>query len=157
MKRIGKRIGFACVGLALSLTSIVGCTSEANKASLNTSTAADNFEIPRKITYFNLMSNEVIWEKTGYCSLGNADGNGQRSITCKEENKEGKEVYTKDMFSTGQLVSYTVEQLEPAAVSGARTEIIFRPNTLIPDVTIDNSTKVTTPNLESLQGLPTGE
>lgn len=149
MNRVIKVVVLSFLGLSL-----ISCTTEADKASLNTSTAADNFEIPRKITYFNLMSNQVIWEKTGYCSLGNADTSGQRSITCKEKNKEGKEVYTKDMFSNGPLVSYTVEQMEPAAVSGARSEIIFRPNTLIPSVTIDNST---TPALESLQELPSGE
>ena len=79
-----KRITLALVLFAVLLT---GC-SQADTASRNLSSAADNFEVVRRIVFYNGITGEYILTIEGLCSLGNYDdlvrfpllvGQGQRS------------------------------------------------------------------------------
>jgi len=57
--------------LALGFT---GCT-DADIASKNLSKAADNFEIDRRIVFYNGITGDYMLELIGKCSLGNYDKN----------------------------------------------------------------------------------
>lgn len=109
-----------------------GCEKEADVASKNLSTAADQFEIDRRIVFYNGITDTYMLVIEGRCALGNHDVPGELTITCKT----GPNVYKKHFLGLSDNVTYFVEQLEPAAVSGYRYRVTFNPSAIIPDIEI---------------------
>jgi len=130
MKRIN--IIFALV-LALGFALLAACDSQADKASENLSTAADNFEVQRRIVFYNGITDTYMLTIEGRCSLGNNDRVGQLTVTCKIASEQ----FSKHFLGLSDNVTYFVEQLKPIDVSTYRTRIIFRPATIIPDIEVD--------------------
>lgn len=118
------------LGLGLLAMVLAGCSSEADVASHNVSKAADQFEIDRRIVFFNGITDSYLLQIEGRCSLGNYDGAGQRTVTCKT----GEGQYKKHFVGLSDNVSYFVEQLAPADVDVYRYRVIFRPTQIVPDV-----------------------
>lgn len=114
---------------ALVALALTGC-SQADVASRNTSKAADNFEIERRIVFFNGITDNYLLEIRGLCSLGNFDDIKELSVTCKT----GPNTYKKHFLGLSDNVSYFVEQLRPARASGYHYRVMFRPETIVPDV-----------------------
>lgn len=110
----------------------VACDSEANVASYNTSQAADNFEIQRRVVFFNGITDTYLLSIEGLCSLGNNDPQYRLSVTCKV----GPGTYKKHFLGLSDNVSYFVEQLEPAKIDSWHYKVIFRPSTILPDIDI---------------------
>lgn len=117
------------IALMLCLT-LVGCSSDADVASHNLSKAADQFEILRRVVFYNGITGDYILTVEGFCSLGNDDDEGELSITCKL----GPEEFKKHFLGLSDNVTYFVEQLESANVSTDHYKVIFKPDTIIPDV-----------------------
>ena len=110
-----------------------GCLdSDANVASRNLSTAADQFEITRRVVFYNGITGDYMLTIEGRCSLGNNDPSRQLTITCKTGNKS----YKKHFLGLSDNVTYFVEQLEGEDVSTYRYKVIFKPTTIIPDIDI---------------------
>ncbi len=79
--------------LMASITATValaGCT-DADVASRNLSKAADQFEVNRRVVFYNGITGDYILSIEGLCSLGNKDTDGRLSVTCKT----GAETYKK--------------------------------------------------------------
>jgi hypothetical protein len=123
--------------LLLVLVSVLilvsGCSYEANVASENLSKAADQFEIVRRIVFYNGITDEYILVIEGYCSLGNFDDEGELTVTCKRGPKD----YYKHFLGLSDNVTYFAEQIEGSETSGYYHRVIFRPTTVIPDMEID--------------------
>ena len=116
--------------LALALTfGLVAC-NEADVASQNLSTAADNFQIERRIVFYNGITDTYMLTIEGLCSLGNADKDGQLTVTCKTSATE----YKKHFLGLSDNVTYFVEQVEPAKVDGYHYKVVFRPAQIVPDI-----------------------
>ena len=126
MKRLTVIIAAA---LALGLAA-AACSSDADVASENLSKAADQFEIARRIVFYNGITGDYMLEIDGYCSLGNHDEPGELSVTCKVA--EGS--YKKHFLGLSDNVTYFVEQIDPAMVSTDHYRVIFKPTTIVPDV-----------------------
>jgi hypothetical protein len=118
--------------LLASVLTLTAC-NEADVASSNLSTAADNFEIARRVVFYNGITDTYMLTVEGYCSLGNHDSDGQLSITCKL----GPTEYKKHFLGLSDNVTYFVEQLESGKVSGNHYRVVFRPQEIIPDIDID--------------------
>lgn len=131
MSRV-KRLLALVAALALALTA---CSSEADVASANLSTAADQFEIARRVVFFNGITDTYLLTIEGLCSLGNHDPDGELSVTCKV----GPSEYKKHFLGLSDNVSYFVEQLDAATVSGYHYRVIFRPETIVPTFELDTS------------------
>lgn len=116
----------------LVLASIVlsACVSEADVASQNTSKAADQFEIMRRIVFYNGITGDYILVIEGLCSLGNYDPAGSLSVVCKTSATE----YKKHFLGLSDNVTYFAEQLEPAKVDVYHYRVIFRPSVIVPDI-----------------------
>jgi hypothetical protein len=71
----------------------------------------------------------------GRCSIGNNDKDGQVSITCKT----GEDAYKKHFLGLSDNVTYFVEQLDSADVSTYHYRVMFRPQTIVPDVDFQGS------------------
>ena len=100
--------------LILAASAVIsGCSSDANVASYNISKAADQFEINRRVIFYNGITGEYILAIEGYCSLGNSDKAGQLSVTCKT----GPSDFKKHFLGLSDNVTYFAEQIEPAKAS----------------------------------------
>lgn len=117
-------LGLTAVGF------LTACQKPADVASRNLSTAADNFEIQRRIIFYNGITDTYMLNIEGRCSLGNSDSAGQLTVTCRT----GANEYKKHFLGLSDNVTYFVEQLESANVSEYHYEVMFRPQTIIPDV-----------------------
>ena len=94
--------------------------------------AADEFEINRRFVFYNGITGDYILTIEGLCSLGNDRTANEISVTCKTGNK----TYKKHLLGISNNVTFFVEQLEPANVSGYNYKVIFKPLSIIPDVEI---------------------
>lgn len=119
------------IGLVLAAV-LTGCASSADVASQNLSRAADQFEIVRRIVFYNGVTGEYILTVEGRCSLGNFDGPGELSVTCKS----GHDQYKKHFLGLSDNVTYFAEQIDAKNVSEDHYRVIFKPSVIVPDVEI---------------------
>lgn len=121
--------------LALSLLllgALAGCQSDADVVSANVSKAADNFEVLRRVVFYNGITGEYMLSIEGFCSLGNHDDPGELTVTCEI----GKGQYKKHFLGLSDNVTYFVEQLDSANVSKDHYRVVFKPTTILPDIDI---------------------
>jgi len=123
-----KRVLIAC----LAALSLAACAKPADVASENLSTAADNFQVPRRIVFFNGITDKYLLTIEGLCSLGNNDSAGQLTVTCKTDKG-----YRKHFLGLSDNVSFFVEQVTDEAVSTYRYQVIFNPASIIPDIRLN--------------------
>lgn len=112
------------------------CTkTKADVASANLSKAAEQFEINRRIVFFNGITDKYLLTVEGRCSVETAQSalGGSLEVTCKV----GPNQYKKHFLGLSDNVSYFVEQTDSANVSEYHYRVIFRPDTIIPDVELD--------------------
>lgn len=112
--------------LALAGLGLVGCVSDAGKASQNLSTAADNFEVQRMIVGINGITDEVLFSVEGRCSMTR---DGDLVVTCKH----GENDYRKHYLGLSDNVTYVSTQLEGVDVSVYHTRIILKPQNILPE------------------------
>lgn len=117
--------------LSMLITMGAGCVfdSDANVASHNLSKAADQFEINRRIVFYNGINGEYMLTIEGFCSLGNYDSLKELTVTCKISNE-----YKKHFLGLSDNVTYFVEQIDSANVSKDHYKVIFKPSVIIPDI-----------------------
>lgn len=112
----------------------VGCTStDADMASQNLSIAAEQFEIDRRVVFFNGITDTYLLSIEGRCSI--EDQVNQLEVTCKVSENGFK----KHFLGLSDNVSYFVEQLESADVSVYHYRVIFKPQTIIPDIDLETA------------------
>jgi hypothetical protein len=116
--------------LMLASTAILAACNPADVASSNLSKAADNFEIDRRIVFYNGITDTYMLTIEGRCSLGNFDKAGQLTVTCMT----GPDAFKKHFLGLSDNVTYFVEQLETANVSTFHYRVTFRPQTILPDI-----------------------
>ena len=118
---------FACIVLlALLLAGLCGC-EEADRVSYNVGKEADNFNVSRRITVFNIRTDTVLMQMTGKMSLKNNDSN---ELVVLVEVEKG--VYQKHFIYLNEYTMYTVEDLNGTAVSPYAYELEFLPQELVP-------------------------
>lgn len=125
--------GYICV-LALVVLAVLlsGCGSDAQMASYNLSKAADNFQINRRIVFFNGITDSYLLSIEGRCSFEIEGGGSKVAVTCKT----GENSYKKHTLGLSDNVSFFSEQLAPAEVSVYRYKVVFRPSAIIPDIDV---------------------
>ena len=114
---------------------MAGCFSDADMASHNLSKAADQFEINRRVVFYNGITGGYMLSIEGLCSLGNNDTGGKVSITCKT----GPGAYKKHFLGLSDNVTYFIEQMEPVAANVYHYRVIFKPQSILPDLDFQGS------------------
>ena len=122
------------IAVAAAVCALAGCTSDADVASRNLSKAADQFEVTRRIVFYNGITGEYMLTIQGLCSMGNADHIGELSVTCKT----GPDEYKKHFLGLSDNVTYFVEQVSPSKGSPYQYRVIFKPLAIVPDIEIRN-------------------
>ncbi len=120
--------------LALGLT---GCERDASVASRNLSYAADMFEINRRIVFYNGITGDYILSVEGRCSIKKDRADVQLEVTCKT----GHDQFKKHFLGVSDNVTYFAEQLEPINVSVYHYRVVFKPQTILPDVDLRIDTR----------------
>ena len=120
------------IGGVLALVLLTGCDRSADVASRNLSEAADNFEIQRRIVFYNGITGQYILEIEGLCALGNGDNPKRLSVTCKTGARE----YKKHYLGLSDNVTFFAEQIEPAPASTYRYRVNFKPTVIVPDIRV---------------------
>ncbi|WP_111849519.1 beta-sandwich lipoprotein [Acinetobacter baumannii] len=117
-----------CVGLAAALM-FVGCSRDAQVASKNLSYAADNFQLDRRIVFYNGITGDYILTIEGKCSF-DAVSEKKVDVTCKTGDSEFK----KHSLGISDNVTYFSEQLTSKGVSTYHYKVAFKPQSIIPDI-----------------------
>ncbi|MBF6354225.1 hypothetical protein IU449_06665 [Nocardia higoensis] len=118
----------ATAALFAGVTALTGCSSDADVVSKNLSKESDQFKIDRRVVFFNGITDKYLLVIEGKCSI--KDENNQLEVTCKT----GDDEYKKHFLGLSDNVSYFVEQVEGATVSPYHYKVIFKPETIVPDV-----------------------
>ena len=114
---------------------VVGC-DDAQIASHNLSKAADNFEINRRIVFYNGITDSYVLAIEGRCSIYD-DGMGQLEVVCKKSDRE----YAKHFLGLSDNVTYFAEQLAMVDVSVYHYRVTFKPQVIVPDIDFRGSTE----------------
>lgn len=121
------------IAFVMSVGLLSGCDRPADVASRNLSLAADNFQIARRIVFYNGMTDSYMLVIEGMCSLGNDDKPRQRTVICKT----GPSEYKKHFLGLSDNVTYFAEQIAGENVSTYQYKVIFRPATILPSIGVD--------------------
>lgn len=127
-----KKAVFVMLVLVMALIAITGCT-DASVASANLSQAADMFEITRRVVFYNGITGEYILVVEGRCSIYSDTADNQLELTCKT----GPNEYKKHYLGLSDNVTYFAEQLESTPVDEYRYRVIFKPETILPDIDLE--------------------
>lgn len=115
---------------ALLLTSgLTACGSAADRANKNLSEAAENFEVPRRITGINGITDSVLFTVEGFCSY-ETNGNTYEAI-CLVDRASG-EVW-RTTLGKSDNVTMLVTQTGGTEVDLFRPRVIFRPESVVPN------------------------
>jgi len=110
------------------LFAMISCDTSANVASRNLSKAAEEFQIERRIVFYNGITDTYILSVEGRCSV--EFFTEKFTVTCKIGDGE----FVKHYLGRADNVFPFVEQLQTADVSTYRYKVIFKPTTIIPDI-----------------------
>jgi hypothetical protein len=108
---------------------LAGCDA-ANIASKNLSKAADNFEVPRRISVVNGITDKIVMRMEGFCSLTSSPTPGRMAVVCKMQDGD----FLKNFIDKSDNVFILTEQLQTINVSTFQYRVVFRPQSLIPDI-----------------------
>lgn len=120
---------FLAIAAVAGIATMAACVPAADVASTNLSRAADNFEIMRRVVFYNGITDAYILEVTGFCSIGNDNTETQFTITCKDATG-----FKKHFLGLSDNVTYFAEQVEAEDVSTFHTRVFWRPQAILPDI-----------------------
>lgn len=107
-----------------------GCVQESDRASQNVSIAAHNFEVKRRVVFYNGITGEYILTIEGLLSVTPEDK--KLSVIVKT----GPSQYKKHYLGVSDNVTWFCEQIESVPADPFHYRVVFRPTTIIPDVQV---------------------
>lgn len=125
MKKLTKLIP-----LIASAFLFTGCVQESERAAYNVSQAAHNFEVNRRVVFYNGITGEYILTIEGLLSVTTEDK--RLSVIVKT----GPEEYKKHYLGVSDNVTWFCEQIDSVKADPYHYRVIFRPATIIPNVEI---------------------
>lgn len=124
-----KLYSFLAAGLvALSLTAC----DDSEVATRNLIKAADNFEVNRRIVFYNGITDTYMLEIEGRCSIDLNQNNTAFNVICDVGNGN----YKRHTLVLSDNVTAFVEQIEPNKVSKNFYRVTFKPSTIIPNIDV---------------------
>jgi hypothetical protein len=116
----------------LSLGVFAGCgETNADKVNENIGQEAEKFNVQRQILFVNAITDKVLWQVEGRCSV---EQNGALPRNLEVICKHGPDDYKKHFLGLSDNVTWVSTQQEGIDVSEYRTKIIFRPESIVPDL-----------------------
>lgn len=125
MKRILLVSALIAAGLGLT-----ACVDDAQIATENLKKAADNFEVNRRVVFYNGITDTYILTVEGFCSMDLNSTGTAFNVICKT----GKNDYKRHTLVLADNVSAFVEQLDSVKVSAYHYRVTFKPQQIISDI-----------------------
>lgn len=107
---------------------LAGCNDDATVARRNMTKAADNFELMRRIVFYNVRLGQNVVTVEGKCSI--EYGSGRTEYICKV----GDDKYIRNFLSDSNDIVAIVEQMDSVPVNVYHFRRTFKPQTIIPDI-----------------------
>lgn len=117
----------------LIITLLAGCSTDADVASRNLSKAAEMFELERRIVFYDAIQGNYLLSIEGRCSVDVRSR--MLAVTCRT----GRDSYKKHYLGLSDNVTYVSEQLDPAKVNVYNYRVIFKPESLVPNIDLEAS------------------
>ncbi len=127
MKKI--KILLVCIIALFFIALLNGCDRESEKVSYNISKQADNFNVARRLTVFNMRTDKCLLQMTGKMSIQN-EGHDEISVIVEVDRDKG--IYQKHFVYLNDWTMYTIEDITGVQVSKYAYEIEFMPQSLVP-------------------------
>jgi hypothetical protein len=123
----------AMTGLMVMVLAVVlaGCAQESRRASYNVSQAARNFEVNRRVVFYNGITGEYILTIEGLLSVTPDD---RHSAWVSVIVKTGPAEYKKHYLGVSDNVTWFCEQIESVKADPFHYRVIFRPQTIVPNI-----------------------
>lgn len=115
---------------ALSVTVFTGC-SDASTVRANLETAEQNFQVYRRVVFYNGITGDYILTIEGMLAII-VDTDGDLVVTVKTEDGQ----YLKHYLGLSDNVTYFSEALAPNAVSSRQYKVIFKPSVIVPTIEV---------------------
>ena len=127
----------ATASVIVAATAVLsGCEDDAKIASRNVSKAADNFEVNRRIVFYNGITDKYMLTIEGACSIDTSTSGKTFTATCKT----GPNAYKKHFLGLSDNVTFVAEQTGPVDVSAYHYRVTFKPQAILPDFDLRGST-----------------
>ena len=118
--------------MSVAITAFMSsCMNDADVARYNLERSEQNFDIYRRVVFYNGITDNYILTIEGYVAII-VDTDGDIVVTVKTD--EGK--YLKHYLGLSDNVTYFSEQLIPKRVSVKNYKVIFKPSTIIPNIEV---------------------
>lgn len=112
----------------LALAMLAGCNDDATIAKHNMTKAADNFEVMRRVVFYNSILDKVVMVTEGKCSVD--AGALRTSVICKI----GEGRYVRNFYGKSDNTVYFVEQMKSVPVNVYHYRRTFKPQAILPDI-----------------------
>ncbi|HFU4330719.1 TPA: hypothetical protein ACGO9C_001315 [Streptococcus suis] len=113
---------------AATIGVLAGCSDHADVVRHNLSEEADNFNVVRKVTVLNAITNDVMFEMSGRMSIVADTTDNQLEILVETADEE----YQKHIIGLSDNVSYVVQDVKTKDISAYDYTINFNPKMWIP-------------------------
>nr|AXH01844.1 phage protein [Serratia marcescens] len=100
--------------------------------SKNLSTASDNFEVNRRVVFYNGITGDYMLSIEGLCSKDNSSTANTLGIVCKV----GPNQYKKHLLGLSDNVTFFIEQIDGVKASPYFYRVTFKPSVIAPDIDI---------------------
>ena len=124
-----KRISVIVLAIFALAILFAGCSNDATVARANLEKAEQNFEVNRRVVFYNGINGEYILTIEGKLALI-VDEDGDLVVTVKTDSGE----YLKHYLGLSDNVTYFSEALESSNVSASRYRVTFKPSVIIPTI-----------------------
>jgi hypothetical protein len=121
---------YTAILLVAGAAILTGCSNDAAVVSSNLSQAADNFEINRRIVFYNGITGDYMLTIEGLCSQEHTEK--KLAVTCKT----GPNEFKKHFLGLSDNVTYFSEQVEAAPASKYFYRVTFKPTSILPSINI---------------------
>lgn len=113
----------------LVISTLAGCSTEAERVNYNLTQQADNFNVVRQLTVINCIEGDVLFQMTGKMSITADITDNQLEIIVEDGG-----TYVKHLVGRSDNVTYIVEDLNLGAneVSKYKYTLNFNPNMWVP-------------------------
>lgn len=107
---------------------LAACGTQADRASHNVAIESENFNVERRLAVINTITDKPQLELTGKFSIEADQEDQQLEVTIKT----GEDSFKKHYVGLAPTVTYVVEDISGADVSGYRYQISYLPEAIVP-------------------------
>lgn len=117
--------------LVLAVMLLSACDiNDADVVSKNLSTASDNFEVNRRVVFYNGITGDYMLSIEGLCSKDNTSTANTLGIVCKV----GPNKYKKHLLGLSDNVTFFIEQIDGVSADPYHYRVTFKPSVIVPDI-----------------------